>query len=884
MPFLRPGIRKLLRLGDGREVDDEIALHLELRIESLMREGLTRDEATAEATRLFAQSDASLRALHATAHARDDRMRLHNRWESVQQDLRYAARRLLREPAVTLFMVLTLALGIGANVTAFSLIDRILLRGPEYVVDRDALSRLYLHVEGPPFGSQTMGWISHPVYDALRRDMRGVLGLGVYRVDDQMIGAGAAAKPQRIGTADGSFFPLLGAKSLIGRFFVPSDESENATIAVLSEATWRNDFGADPAVLGKSYTVDDKVYTIVGVAPAGFTGAALDRVDAWKLIGSDGKKSQNWNVIVRRKPGVSVATVSIAAEAARRLSPEVAPKWAPKGTLLATPMGYDDAGNPSLESVLARWLGVISLIILVITCANLVNLQLARLARRNQELGIRVALGAGRARVLRLLVFEGVLVAIAGGVGSLFVARITEPLIRSVLFVNAGFEASVVDGRVLLAVGTITLLTALVVGVIPALRMGSDSLTASLKNGARVAGGRSQMRHALTVVQAALSVVLLVGAGLFLRSMAHVRALDLGMDAERVVVAEARFPKATGTFEERSALERSRYRQLLDAVRQEPGVERAALTVGLPFYSSFGVGLWVPGMDSIPQLPGGGPYITAVNGDYFATMGTKLQRGRVFTDQDREGSEPVVIVGAAMAKLLWPSADALTKCITLYARTAPCVRVVGIVADIHRNGLREEASLQYYVPIGQEKSFSGMSIVIQPSEQTALSWSALKARMMRADPGIVALDVKVLGNALAGELRPLRLGMITFGLSAVLALVVAALGLYSVMAYMVAWRTHEIGVRMALGATEGSVARLVVGNSAALAGIGIVIGLVACLLGRRLIEAQLFEVSGADPVVFAGVAGSVLLVALLAGWLPARRAARIRPTEALRAE
>ncbi|MES2304283.1 MAG: ABC transporter permease [Gemmatimonadota bacterium] len=889
MPFLRPGIRKLLRLGDGREVDDEIALHLELRIESLMRDGLTREEAAAEAARLFAASDASLRALHATANDRDDRMRLHERLESARQDLRYAARRLLREPAVTLFMVLTLALGIGANVTAFSLIDRILLRGPEHIVDGDGLSRIFLHTQGPPFGEQTMGWIPYPIYSALRTSMQGATAMGAYRVDDRMIGIGAAARPQRVGTADGAFFPLLGVKPLLGRFFGPADEAEGgATLAVLSEATWRNDYGADPNVVGKSYTSSDIVHTIIGVAPAGFTGASLGRVDAWTLISENGKgaskRSNNWNIIVRRKPGVTAAVIGSEADAIHSRNPDVGPKWTRDVKLLAAPISFDDTARPALESVLARWLGAISLIILLITCANLVNLQLARLARRQQELGIRVALGAGRSRVVRLLVLEGMLLAGAGGAGSLLVARLTEPVLRRVLFLNAGWSSTVVDGRVLLAVAAITLLTALVVGVIPALRAGGTGLTASLKSGVRVSGGRSRVRSALTVVQAALSVLLLVGAGLFLRSLAQVRALDLGIDAEHVIVAEAQFPASAGPFEERSALERSRYRELLEAVRREPGVERAALTIGLPFYGSFGVGIWVPGMDSIPQLPGGGPYITAVNSEYFATMGTRLVRGRVFGDADREGSDPVVIVGEAMARMLWPGKDALAQCLTLFEKTAPCARVVGVVADIHHSGLHEEASMQYYVPIGQERGFSGMSLVVRPRDGVALSWPALKATLMRANAGIAAIDVKKLGTALDGELRPLRLGMITFGLSGALALVVAALGLYSVMAYMVAWRTHEIGIRMALGATEGSVAWLVVRSGAILAGSGVIIGLGLAYAGRKLIQPQLFDVSGSDPLVFGGVAAVILGVALLAGWLPARRAARIRPTEALRAE
>jgi len=891
MPLLRPGIRKLLRLDNGREVDDEIALHLELRLDALMRQGLSRHDAAQEAKRLFAASDATMQALRSTAQARDTSMHFRERWEWVLQDTRYAARRLLREPLVTGFMLLTLSLGIGANVTAFSLVDRILVRGPEHVTAADELSRVYIRTEGPPLGDRTMAWIPYPIYDGLRQQVRGASAMGAYRVTDVMIGKGADARPQRIGAADGGFFPMLGARPVLGRFFTPADEIEGSTpLAVLSEAVWRNSFGADPAVIGKPYVVGDVIHTIVGVAPAGFSGAALTRVDAWTLITAQAKKSNNWFVIVRRRPGVDLPALAAEVEAVHRRTPTTAQKWAQEAKLLAAPISYDETARPSLESVLAGWLGAISVIILLITSANLVNLQLARLARRQQELGVRVALGAGRGRVVRLLILEGVLLAMIAGAGSLLVAQVTEPIIRRVLFLDAGWSATVVNGQVLLAVGVITLLTAIVIGVIPAWRAGNTALTAAVISGARGSRSGSRLRPALTVVQAALSVLLLVGAGLFLRSLAEVRAVDLGMDAEQVLVADVQFPKvpgypfAPGALQEQALRDRARHRQLLEAVRREPGVEHAALAIGLPFLSSFGVGMWVAGLDSIPQLPGGGPYIAAVSTDYFSAMGTALRRGRVFTDQDREGSEPVVVVGETMAARLWPKGDALAQCITLFEQTAPCMRVVGVVADVHQSGLQEEASLQYYVPIGQERGFSGMSLILRSAEGSTLSWPAVRSAIARADASVEAIDLKLLASSLDGEMRPIRLGILTFGWSGALALVVAALGLYSVMAYTVAWRTREIGIRMALGATERSVARLVVGTSAGLAAVGIVIGLGLAYAGRTMIEAHLFNVSGRDPVVFGAVAAVILGVALLAPWLPARHAARIRPTEALRAE
>lgn len=885
MPFLRPGITRLFRIGNGREVDDEITLHLELRIESLMRAGMSRADAEREARRLFAESDASLRTLHTTARERDNRMRFREQWESLWQDVRYAIRRFAREPMATGFMVLTLALGIGANVTAFSLVDRILLRGPEHLVDPDALARLYLRTDRPPVGTQTLMRMPFQVYQALRPAMRGVTALSASKVNDGMIGVGAEAHLVRLGIADGDFFPMLGVRPLIGRFFAPGDDAATSgALAILSEGSWRREFSGDPAVLGRTVIVEGVPHRIIGVAPNGFTGPSLGRVDVWGLLDSRDARFRNWNVIVRRARGVPIATVTNEAEAAHRRTAEAGPQWTRDAQLLAAPIGYDEGARPPTEGILARWLAAISALVLLIACANVINLQLARLARRRQEIAIRIALGAGRGRVVRLMLIEGVLLTIASGVASLAVASITEPIVRGALFENAGWNTSITDGHLLFAVILVTLLTGVAIAVIPAIQAGNPRLAAALKSSARAGGRRSRVRQSLTVIQAALSVVLLVGAGLFLRSLARVRAVDFGMEPERVVVIEATSPLTPGAFEEQGMRDRIRYRRLLATVRTEPGVDRVALTIGLPFSGSVTVGLWVPGMDSIPSLPGGGPYITAVDADYFAVTGTRLLRGRTFTEQDREGSAPVVIVGTAMARLLWPSGDALDGCLIIAERSAPCARVVGVVSDIHLSGLHEEASLQYYVPIGQERGFGGMAMIIRPSNGVALSWPASKRGIVAADPSVSAVSIKLLSSALEGEMRPLRLGMVAFGLSALLALIVAALGLYSVMAYMVAWRTHEIGVRMALGATEGSVARLVVGGSVLLAGIGIVIGLAIAFAARTLIQPQLFEVSGADPVVFAGVAGALLLVAIVAGWLPARRAVRIRPTEALRAE
>jgi hypothetical protein len=323
----------------------------------------------------------------------------------------------------------------------------------------------------------------------------------------------------------------------------------------------------------------------------------------------------------------------------------------------------------------------------------------------------------------------------------------------------------------------------------------------------------------------------------------------------------------------------------VEVVDRMPGVERVAIAIGLPLDGgSFSSGVWVRGRDSIPSMPGGGPYASTVTASYFDAVRTRILRGRSFTDADREGSEPVVIINETMAQMLWPGSDALNQCIFIGSVSNPCSRIVGVAEDVHRMGLREQASFQYYMPLGQQNMFAGAKLVVRPSPGGRLSRDALRRTIAEADPSILAVEIRTLSESLAAEMRPLRLGIVTFGLSGGLALIVAVLGLYSLMSYLVAWRTHEIGVREALGATRSDVARLVMRSGLGLAATGVALGITLSLIASRWIEPHLFETSARNVGVLLMVALIILATAGVAGWLPARRATRISPTEALRAE
>jgi predicted permease len=886
----RAEIRRLLRLrgymmrDSVREVDDEIELHVELRTSELMRQGLDAESAATQARALFARDERTLDALYATAMERDDRMRKRERLESVAHDVRYAMRSLLHDPVLTGFIVVTLALGVGANVTAFSLVDRLLLRGPAHVVDAGRVIRLYGEVNFAGRGLRTSSYIPYAAYQQFR-EIPSLEQVGAYNVAERVVGIGADARRMRVGQVLGAFFPLLGVSPAAGRVFREDDDAAVAgELAVISHELWQSRYGGAAGVLGEAISVEDVTHTIIGVTPPGFTGTEPRRVTVWTLGSSATAGTRNWNIIGRLRPDASAAAAG--AEATAMHQPETTGSftWFRDARIFAGSLDRDVDGRQPIEATLARWLAAVTLIILLIAFANVINLLLVRVARRRRELAVRISFGAGRARVMRLIAAEGALLAVASGAASLLVARIMDPAVRRALFGDqAGWTFAFDDWRLLGMATAAVLLTALCVGIVPAWQAGHHGLTHALRGGRGMAPANSRIRATLTVVQAAFSVVLLVGAGVFLRSLANVNAVDLGVDADRVITADATLP-ALG-FDRYADTERSVYRRLEEVVGRAPGVERVAIAIGLPLDGgSFSAGVWVPGRDSIPTMPGGGPHVSTVTASYFDVMGTRILRGRAFTDADREGTEPVAIVNETMARTLWTDGNAVDQCIHIGDVSSPCYRVVGIAEDVHRTGLREQASFQYYIPLGQQSMFAGARLVVRPVARNRFSHDALRQTIAGADPAVRAVEIRPLIESLAGEMRPLRLGMVTFGISGALALVVAVLGLYSLMSYLVAWRTHEIGVRAALGATRSNIVRLVLRSGFLLAATGVVLGLCLALIGGRWLEPHLFETSARDTGVLLGVAIGILATAAVAGWMPARRATRISPTEALRME
>jgi predicted permease len=893
---LRHRLRVLFRRAAWeRDLVEELQFHSELEEMQQRHAGAAPGDARAAARRRLGSP---------TYHREETRRMTGFGWlVSLSQDLRFVVRSLRRDPALTVFVVVTLALGIGANAAMFGVVDRLLLRGPEHVQDPGRVVRVYLTDHPAGMRAYTTDAFGYVTYEVLRAGTHAFENLAVYSRTIAIVGHGAAARRLWASDASATFFSLLGVEPALGRFFSAEEDATTGAqhVVVISDGLWQRQFARDPHVLGRTIVVADEPYTVIGVAPRGFTGAELKPVDLWMPMSVVGPRmgrdwTRTWNaqwlqVIGRLKPGVTAAEAAVEATAAHRRAYGANPSgsFSPQARLSVRPLRYDWKGEEPAEDAVSRWLMGVTVIVLLIACANVANLLLARGVKRRRELTVRLALGVGRWRLARLVLAESMVLAMAGSLAGLAVAYFLASALRRALLPAVAWTSPPVDGRVLAVTTATACLVGLVVGLTPALRASGEDVSSGLKAGARETGGRrTRLRAALTVAQAALSVVLLVGAGLFVRSLWNVRSLDLGFDPERVLTVGIDWP-GLGRIADQTARDQEHtrrkafYASALERVQALPGVQHAALAVGLPFGMSFSVRVRLPGQDSLPRLPSGTPSINAVTSDYFATMGTRLLRGRTFTRADHAGSERVAIVNSTMARTLWPGQDPIGECILI--QDLPCARIVGIAADGHRFQLREPSHMQYYVPLGQENGFSGTVLLVRPARSDPASIEgSVRSALIAMDANLPYVQMQSLQQAIDPQIRPWKLGASVFGFAGLLALLVAAVGLYSLLSYLVAQRTQEIGVRIALGARAGRLVGLVLRESLAMTLLGVAIGGAFALVGGRYLRSLLFDASPTDPAVYATVAASMVGVAIVASVLPAWRANHVDPIEALRAE
>ena len=893
--FRLVGLRRV-----AADVEAELAFHFDMTTRELMSQGHSEDDARREAERRFGDVHETRARLVRIDRQHERQRQRAEWWDGVWHDLRFAARSLRRSPGVTLAIVVTLALGIGANAAMFGIIDRLLLRGPEHVVAADRLRRVYFTTDRPGEGRHTSSYAGYVSYTALREGTHAFDRVAGYTGSNSVVlGRGTSAHGASSSYVTWDFFPLTGVRPAFGRFFSAEEDRppRGRNVVVLSESTWRNTFGGDSAIIGKPIAINGANYTVVGVAPAGFTGVELERIDLWLPMSIHPPPTPDWpttyfadwmQIVVRLKPGMSAERAGDEATIARHRA-YTGNNAADSAALLSLrSILFTAQGQESSAVNVSRWLAGVAMIVLLVACANVANLLLARAVRRRREIGVRVALGAGQSRLARLLLAESLLLSIAGGFAALGVAFVGGRLVRAMLLPDVAWSTTPLDPRVLVFTSVVILVVGVLIGLAPALQANARALADALKTGARAGAPRSRLRSALTVVQAALCVLLLVGAGLFVRSLSRVHALDLGLQPDRILDVGVSLPRREGLDSAQRAesvrRERRFYDDALERVRGVPGVERASVAVGTPFQTSFAVGLSVPGWDTLPRLAGGGPYISAVSNDHFATLGTRLVLGRVFTKSDREGTEQVAIVNATMARTLWPGASPLGRCLQINDKT--CTQVVGVVQDVQRESVREPPAMQYYVPLGQEVrlGFGGRTLFVRAAGDPARLVEPIRRALLPLAPEALDVRASVMQGDLDPEIRPWRMGATMFGVFGLLALAMAAIGLFSVIAYSVSQRRQELGVRVALGAGSANIISMILSQGVVLTGLGVAIGVVLALLSSRFVSDLLFETSPRDPAVFAIVIATLLMTAVAASILPALRASRVDPMEALRAE
>jgi len=822
--------------------------------------------------------------------------------DALLADVRYALRSLAKSPGFTLGVVLTLALGIGANVAMFSIVDRMLFRAPPLLREPGATHRIYLAMTWKD-KEQAGGYMQYARYVDLTSWTTAFARTAAFTEQDLAIGVGAEAREMRVGIVSAGFFGFFDASPALGRYFTAAEDSppNGTAVAVLSHAFWQTRYGGRRDVLGSTLQIGPTLYTIIGVTPEGFVGlwpvqrpvafipiTSYAGANTVRLRGETWWTTYHWqwlSMLAQRKPGVSVATANadltnafLRSYAAQRPgSPGLTPAEIARPHAFVASVLSERGPNESSFAKVATWVSGVALIVLLIACANVANLLLARALRRRREIAVRLALGVSRARLLSQLFTESVLLALLGGFAGVVVADWGGAVLRAQFLAKASDVSVMSDTRTLLFGGVAALCAGLLTGLAPALTQHAD-VAGELKAGAREGTfQRSRVRIALLVLQGALSVVLLVGAGLFVRSLRHVRVIPLGYDVDPVLLVDLNLRGMQLDSARNVALRR----ELLETAQAIPGVEHASRQLTVPFWFTWDLDLHVAGIDSVGRL--GEFYLNAVTPEYFATAGTRILRGRGIEAQDGEHAPRAMVVSQAMAKALWPGRDPIGQCVKVGADTAPCSYVVGIAENIRSQQLGDDPGLFYYLSTAQWHPEQG-GLFIRTRGDAARSAETIRRALQRVMPGAAYVTVTPLREILGEQTRSWQLGATMFLAFGALALALAAIGLYSVMAYTVSQRTQEMGVRATLGAQQRDLVKLVLNESLRVGVVGIVIGVMIALAAGQWVGPLLFQESPHDPLVFGLVAVVLLGTTVVASFVPSRRAARVDPMVALRYE
>jgi len=796
----------------------------------------------------------------------------------VLRDARYALRQLTRTPGFTAIGILTLALGIGATSAMFSVINGVLLR-PLPFPEPDRLVRVYEIV--PQYGRFSVAPASFLDWRQQNTVFERIAGF--YENSATLIGAGG---PEHVNNALVSWdlFELLRVQPILGRGFAAEEDAPGKNqVVVLSHAMWQQRFGADPAVLGRSVTLSGTPSTVIGIMPPGFYFPTRE-AEYWTPMAFNPAKAPRGGhflgVVARLKPDMGLQPAEAEMKTiAERLAKQY-PESSANESAEVIPMHEQITGDvrPALLTLLAA-VGVVVLI----ACANVANLLLVRASVREKEIGIRAALGAGRRRLVRQMLVESLLLAFAGGALGLALAYAAIPAIRTFSAGSIPRVADIsIDGTVLLFALAVSLVTGVIFGLAPAWQVSRAGVAGVLKEGGRssaTVGGR-WVRSGLLVAEVALSIVLLVGATLLLRSFDRLTSVDPGFRPERVLAFRVSLPNASYPKDpNRIAF----FDALLQKLAGVPEIRAAGIVQTLPMRGSFVLSFTVQGRPA--PKPGETPsaHHRAVSPDYFRALGIPLLRGRPFTDGDVEKSPMVAVVDEEFARQHFPNEDPIGRGLDIGNGTDGFYQIVGVAGKVRQEGLDANPSPTMYVPFRQD-AYSSMWVVARTDGDPLQLTSAARRAVRDVDAALPAYSVSALETIVTESVAPRRFSMLLLGLFAVIALFLAAVGLYGVVSYTVSQRTQEIGVRMAVGAQRGDVVRLIVGGGMKLALAGIAIGLVAAAGLSRMLQTMLFEVAPSDPASYAATALVLLTVAAFACYVPARRAMRVDPIVALRAE
>ncbi|GJG89399.1 hypothetical protein tb265_45800 [Gemmatimonadetes bacterium T265] len=737
---------------------------------------------------------------------------------------------------------------------------------------------------------RTTAAVSFATLREVREAAAGVLDVVGVATGAGVIGDGVAARSGVVGKASGAFWSLFDALPALGRFFGPQDDRLPAgvPVAVLGYEYWRREHGGDPSVLGRAIRVGGGTYTVVGVAPKGFTGVGLQLVDVWVPLTAGSARELGagfatrsevfWlELVAARRPGVSEAAAHAAL--ARALQHRASARPAPRATLY--PVLPDRGPDRSSGARVSLWVLGVTAVVLLVTCANVANLLLARALQREREVAVRVALGVGRARLARQVLAEVGVLAALGAAAGLLVARLGGTLVTRLLIPDVAFGDALASGRTLAVTGAITVAAGLLASLAPSLRALRPDAAARLRGGARGGERHGRARATLGLVQASLSTLLLVGAGLFVRSLWHARAVDFGFAPSRVLYASVERRGETVDSAGTAAL----YARMAGRAAELPAVEAVGTTFELPYQSGFTTNrVRLPGRDSVTASAE--VHHNTAGLDYFRVMGTRVLRGRVWDPRTPGVDADAVVLSAALARLLYGTDDAVGRCaIVDDAPDAPCRPVIGVVQDVKRGDPREPGAPAFYRPLPPHPGrFDLGGLVVRTRGDAAAQLAAVQRALQPLAPGASYGRVRAMADLVAPELRPWQMGATLFTAFRGLGLLVAAVGLYSVLAYDVAQRRRDYGIRLALGARRGDVLRLVLRRGLGVVAGGLALGLALASFAGRAAAGLLFGVSPYDPLTFGGVTALLAAVALAAGVVPGWRAAHVDPAVSLRAE